>query len=413
MRELLKWLRHPSLSKMAVLDQFFVGAASGLLVVATASSMSPTAVGQVGLAYSIGAILVVILRGGFLARMTMFSESAKILALTTRALTLFPLIATLVSFLSILAIWILNGRESVSLLAILVAFSFPMVVAYEILRYSLVTCQRPKLPVGLSLLWFLLTALATGFAVLQSRPEIAVITWLAVGSVATLVLFKGFRKLSHQEGNGSADQITASGHPIPNLKHFNLVIASQAGAALAVALVVYALAGAGVWAQIVVLNSALYPLSVLTQSMPLLVRAGRHSASPLVKKLNPGPLLVSTIAVTAILWFVVIWWLAPNLVATLLGETWLISANIFWIATMNIAVTAILGLAVASGHYQGMQTVIRNALLSTALLRVILATVLAYATESAGWIIVGELTVNILAIIAIEMGRLKSGTRKK
>ena len=413
MRRLLKWLRHPSLSKMAVLDQFFVGAASGLLVVATASSKSPTAVGQVGLAYSIGAILVAILRGGFLARMTMFSENSKILVLTSRGLTLFPLIATLITFLSILAIWILNGRESISLLAILVALSFPMIVAYEILRYSLVTCQRPKMPVGLSLLWFLLTAVATGFAVVQSRPEITVITWLAVGSAATLVLLRGFRQLLHQEGNGSPDQITAAGHPIPNLRHFNVVVASQAGAALVVALIVYTLAGASVWAQIVVLNSALYPLSVLTQSMPLLVRAGRHSTSPLVKKLKPGPLLVSTIAVTAILWFVVIWWVAPNLVATLLGETWLISTDIFWIATINMAVTAILGLAIASGRYQGIQTQIRNALLFAALLRVILVTVLAYATESAGWIIVGELAVHILAIIAIEMGRLKSGSSKK
>jgi len=191
------------------------------------------------------------------------------------------------------------------------------------------------------------------------------------------------------------------------------VIASQTGAALVIALAVYTLAGADVWAQIVVLHSALYPLSVLAQAMPLLVRAGKSSTSPLLKKLNLGRSVVSTILITAILWFVVIQWLAPNIFATLLGQTWIISTNIFWIATMNMAVTAILAYFIASGYHHGIQIRVRNVLITAALLRVTLATVLAYATDSAGWIIIGELAVNVLALVAIVVARLKLGSVKK
>jgi hypothetical protein len=413
LRRRLQWLLKPSYSKRAVLDQFFVGAASGLLIIAIASSKSPTVVGQVGLAYSIGAVLVVLVRGGFLARLTLFSENSKILGLSARALTSFSLVAMLATLLSTLIIWGLNGRQTISLLVILMALSFPMVVAYEILRYTLVTCQRPKLPASLSLFWFLLTAVATGFAVLQSRPEIAMITWLSVGSVATLILFRDFRQLLHQEWKGSDDEIAPSGHVIPNLSHFNFVIASQAGAALVIALGVYIFAGAGVWAQIVVLHSALYPLSVLAQAMPLVVRAGKNSASPLRTKIDVGKSVVSVILITAILWFAVVKWLAPNIFATLLGETWLISTDIFWIATINMAVTAILAYVIASGYYHGIQIRVRYTLLSTALLRVTLAIVLAYTTESAGWIITGELAVNVLTLVIIGGARLKLRTAKK
>ena len=156
------------------------------------------------------------------------------------------------------------------------------------------------------------------------------------------------------------------------------------------------------------LNAVLYPLSVLTQTMPLLVRASRNSLSHLVRKFGVETLLAGAVIATSILWFMILIWVIPNLVASLMGETWLISIHILWIATLNLAAGVLLGLIISISHYQGKDALVRRVLVSTALLRVVSVLVVAGFTQSAGWIIAGELAVNILAVTLIIIGRAKS-----
>lgn len=408
MREFVSWLRQPSVSRLSVLDQFFVGASSGLLVVAAASSMSAAEVGQFGLAYTVGAILVVIIRGGFLARLTMIPSHGEVVRLASVGLKIALPGAAGISLISLFIIWILSAGSGVTFLTLLVALSFPVVIAYEILRYVLVSCRQPRLPVVVSLLWFTVTAIATGFSVISMRPDITVVVWLSSGVLGALSLFGGFQVLKRSSPNINHEIQSETSTRIPTLGHFNVLVATQAGAALAIAFSVFALADASVWAQIVVLNAVLYPLSVLTQTMPLLVRASRNSLSHLVRKFGVETLLAGAVIASSILWFMILIWVIPNLVASLMGETWLISIHILWIATLNLTAGALLGLIISISHYQGKDALVRRVLVSTALLRVVSVLVVAGITQSAGWIIAGELAVNILAVTLIIIGRAKS-----
>lgn len=410
MRAFMTWLRAPSVSRMSVLDQFFVGAASGLLVIATASSMTPADVGQFGLAYTVGAVLVVLIRGGFLARLTMIPNHGEVLRLASIGLKVSVPSAMAISLLSMFTFWILSAGSGVILLTFLITLSFPVVIAYEILRYALVSCRQPRLPVGVSFLWFTFTALATGVSVIGSRAEIAILVWLFIGLVGALVLFARFWSLKRSSMN-NIDESEPQSSNIPTLGHFHVLVAVQAGSAIAIAFLIFTLADASVWAQIVVLNAALYPLSVLTQTMPLLVRAGRNSQSHLVRKFRASFLLNGAVILSSIFWFMILVWVIPNVVASLMGETWSLSINILWIATLNLASGAILSLTIFMSHYAGQDALVRRVLISTAVLRVLAVLVIAGSTKSAGWIIAGELAINALAVGLIFIGRAKSPVR--
>ncbi len=173
---------------MSVLDQVFVGAASGLLVIAAAASMSPVWVGQFGLAYSVGAVLVVILRGGFLARLTMLPSPRQVLQSGTIGLRIIPPSALVVSLISIFAIYVLNASIGLSLAIILVCLAFPVVLAYEILRYILVSCGQAAITVSIGFLWFLVTGVATVVSISLNNTDVAVVIWLFSGLLAVVIL---------------------------------------------------------------------------------------------------------------------------------------------------------------------------------------------------------------------------------
>jgi len=388
--------RRPSIALMSVLDQVFVGAASGLLVIAAAASMSPVWVGQFGLAYSVGAVLVVILRGGFLARLTMLPSPRQVLQSGTIGLRIIPPSALVVSLISIFAIYVLNASIGLSLATILVCLAFPVVLAYEILRYILVSCGQAAITVSIGFLWFLVTGVATVVSISLNNTDVAVVIWLFSGLLAVVILSTIFWTTRSSVLATDDDSESVSPKSIPALWHFNFVVGAQAVVALLIGFIVFTFAGAVMWAQLVVLNAVLYPLSALTQSIPLLVSGLRRE-----EKYRVGSTITVAVIVTGMFWFLFVSWGVPNLVATLMGETWVISANYLWIATINLVAGALLGLSVTLSHYKGGDARVRSVLLFGSLARIVFITVIVMRSESILWILVSETLVNSLSAIVV------------
>lgn len=379
-----------------VLDQFLVGAASGLILIAGSSSMDPEEFGQFGFAYTVVAVISVIWRGGFLARLSLIESDRVLLSTLRRSVTVILLLAPVIMIVTMVVVWVASGREGLTLSTLLLCLSLPVVLSYEGLRQALIATDDSAWALASSTMWLLGTGatLAVTFRVNSALP--VVLAWLALGVIGCIALW--FRTSVVRARTESAEpSYGVNRGSLPSNRHFNLVAALPALASLGVATAALSEAGPLVMAQIVVLNAVLYPLSVYTQAVPLLARTLRRRGS------SASGVATLGILGGGIAWFAAVTLLFPGAIDLLFGQSWILASDLLWIATLNLIAGALVVIEIARLHWGGLDKPVRTVVVVVSPIRVVTAWCVATLTDSAAWIIGAEFALHAAMWVFLRM----------
>ena len=379
-----------------LIDQFLVGAASGILLIAGAATMDPDELGQFGFAYSVVAVIAVVWRGGFLARLSLIEGHSDLLSRLRKSLL--AVIATSpFSIVAVLAlVWQADGREGLTSSTVIVCLSLPVVLIYEGLRQALIAANDARWPLVTSTVWLVASAGTLGAAWYLDSVLLILLVWLGAGVIGCVVLWSRADFVSARRIEAD-DSGVNRGFALPSIQHFNVVAALPAVASLGIAAVALSVAGPTVMAEIVVLNAVLYPLSVYTQAVPLLARTLRRQG------VSGSRVAAFGVIVGASLWFAAVTWVFPDFVAVLFGESWDLASGLLWIATLNLLAGALVAIEIARLHRLGISRPIRLVVLCFSPVRVVAAWIAASLTGSAGWIIAVEFALHALMWLTLRL----------
>jgi len=377
-----------------VVDQFLFGAASGILLLSASATLSPSQFGEFGLAYTFVASVLVIWRGGVLARLTLIDSHTELSRRLTRLVKPLMWVSLAPILLSLWFVFSAHGSDGVAGASIVICASLPMLMLYETLRQGMMMLDKNSMPLTVSFIWLLASLLFLALSLSRNSVWPGLLGWVLSGLLGVGVLLATFKRVARSH-HGPIQAGDNDPTPVPSLWHFSLVSLLTAMAGLGIALVAYLFAGPVVLATIIVLNTAMYPLSVYTQAAPILIRN--------LSNLGVRGLAVTILGAVALafLWYLALQTVFANPAVELLGSSWVLSKSLLWLAGLNLATTASIALSVAYLHRNGRASTVRWLILSTAPIRVLLALIVAVITRSAEWIILVEFIAQFISLLAL------------
>ena len=362
-----------------------MGISSAALLVIGSSALSAGQFGEYGLVYSIAAACLVIWRSGVLARLTLIPSKTELVQriLVTRRLAALssPVIFAAFGLLSLgmLGSTVLRGSF------LLLMCSLPLLIVFDLLRQALIAldAHTPTLIVGS--FWAAGAACAVGVSATTTSIEAALLLWLLSGLIGVLVLWTyTTKKIADIQGAGAIGD-----SDLPSLWHFNIVSTLQVVVSVCVAVIAYFVGSPALLSIVVVANAAMYPVSVYTQAVPLLYRK--------INENSRRPTLVAGVAavVLSAAWLVAVVTLLQPVTGFLFGDTWRLAENVVWLAAINLTGGALVAVAIAALHVQRRQRITRRVVVSVSILRLPVALVVVSETESAAWLLIAEISVQL------------------